>query len=80
MFRVLTLRTVTVKVEDKLRKKMGSLPINWSQYIREAIAERIEREERRKAAEKLLESLQVRERLVPKGFINEAVRETRRTR
>jgi len=74
------LRSVTVKVDDKLRRKMSSLPINWSEYIRKAIAERIKMEERRKTAEKLLESLQAQKHAVPKGFVNETIRETRRTR
>ena len=51
------MRTVTVKVDDKLRKRMGSVSINWSQYIREAIAERIEREERKRIAGELLGDL-----------------------
>jgi len=74
------MRTVTVKVEDKLRKRMASVSINWSQYIREAIAERIEREERKKAAEDLLASLEARKHVVPKGFIERTIRETRKTR
>jgi len=74
------LRTVTVKVDDKLRRKMALVTINWSRYIRQAIAERIEREERKNAAQELLESLQTHKHVVPKGFINQAIRETRKTR
>lgn len=74
------MRTVTVKVDDQLRKRMASVAINWSQCIREAIAERIEREERRKAAEKLLESLEEREHVVPRGFIDQTIREARKAR
>jgi post-segregation antitoxin (ccd killing protein) len=73
-------RTVTVKVDDKLRKRMASVSINWSRYIREAIAERIEREERKKAADELIESLKARKHGVPKGFIQQTIRETRKTR
>jgi hypothetical protein len=69
-----------VKVEDKLRKRMASVAINWSQYIREAIAERIEREERKKAAEELLGSLEARKHVVPKGFVERTIREARKTR
>jgi len=74
------MRTVTVKVDDKLRKRMASVAINWSRYIREAIAERIEREERKKAAEALLRSLEARKHVVPKGFIDQTIREARKTR
>jgi len=73
-------RTVTVKVDDKLRKRMASVSINWSQYIREAITERIAREERKKAADELIESLKARKHVVPKGFIEQTIRETRKTR
>jgi len=73
-------RTITVKVDDKLRKRMASVTINWSRYIREAIAERIEREERKKAADELLTRLEARKHVVPKGFIQQTIRETRKTR
>jgi len=71
-------RTITVKVDDRLRKRMALVTINWSRYVRQAIVERIEREERKKAAQGLLEGL--RKHVVPKGFINQAIRETRKTR
>ena len=74
------MRTITVKVDDRLRKRMALVTINWSRYVRQAIVERIEREERKKAAQGLLESLRIRKHVVPKGFINQAIRETRKTR
>ena len=74
------MRTVTLKLDDKLKKKMATVAINWSEYIRRAIAARIELEERKKAAAKLLEGLQRGEHRVPKGFVNEAIRETRKAR
>jgi len=73
-------RTITVKVNEELRRRMASITINWSQYIRQAIAERIEREERKRAAAKLLESLEAQKHKVPRGFINKTIRETRQTR
>jgi post-segregation antitoxin (ccd killing protein) len=77
---MLSVRTITVKVDDRLRKRMAQVTINWSRYIREAIEERIEREERRKAAQELLEGIHIRKHVVPRGFINQTIRETRRTR
>jgi len=74
------LNTVTVKVDEELRKKMGSVKINWSEYIREAIRQRIELEERRKAAEKLLEGLKTGKPIAPKGFIKKTLRELREAR
>lgn len=74
------MRTITVKVDDRLRKRMALVTVNWSRYIREAIEERIEREERRKIAQELLEGIRIRKHVVPRGFINQTIRETRRTR
>ena len=74
------MRTITVKVDDRLRKRMAQVTINWSRFVRQAIVERIEREERKKAAQELLNDLHTRKHLVPKGFINQTVRETRKTR
>jgi predicted DNA-binding protein len=73
-------RTITVKVDDRLRKRMALVSINWSRYIRGAIEDRIEREERRKAAQELLDRIRTRKHVVPRGFINQTIRETRRTR
>ena len=74
------MRTVTIKLDDQLKKKMAAVAINWSEYIRRAIAERVEREERREAAAKLLDSLQQGFHRVPKGFVNEAIRKAREER
>ena len=41
------MRTITVKVDEELKRKMDSIDINWSEYIREAIRQRIEMEERK---------------------------------
>ena len=72
--------TVTVKVDEDLRRKMSEVKINWSEYIRDAIRRRIELEEKKRAAEKLLDSLKKKRHVVPSGFINETIREMRETR
>lgn len=74
------LGTVTVKVDEKLKRTMSRVKINWSKYIREAIRRRVELEERRSAAKKLLEDLSVGKHVVPKGFINKTIREIREAR
>jgi len=74
---VMLLGTVTVKVNEELKKKMSHVKINWSEYIREAIRRRIELEERKRAAEKLLEDIKARKHVVPNGFINKTIREMR---
>lgn len=74
------LYTVTVKVDEDLKRKMSAVRINWSEYIREVIRQRVEFEERRSAAESLLQSLRVRKHVAPKGFINKTIREMREAR
>jgi hypothetical protein len=77
---VMLLNTVTVKVNERLKRKMGTVKINWSEYIRDAIQRRVELEERRSAGGKLLEDLKAKKHVAPKGFINETIREMRKTR
>ena len=74
---LLLVRTITVKVDDRLRKRMAQVTINWSRYIRESIAERIEREERKKAAQELFHDIRTRKHVAPRGFINQTIREAR---
>ena len=76
------LHTVTVKVDEELKRKMNAVKVNWSHYVRTAIQHRIEMEERRNAAERLLENLKARNPVLraPKGFINKTIRETREAR
>jgi len=76
----LAMRTVSIKLDDKLKRKMSTVTINWSEYIRRAIAERVEREERKEAATKLLDAAQRGLHRVPKGFVNEAIRKGREER
>jgi len=70
--------SLSIRVDDDLKKEMSSLDINWSDYIREAIKAKVAQEKRRKAGEELLASLEKRERTVPDGFINETIRKTRK--
>jgi len=72
--------SMSVRVDDDLKKEMSSLDINWSEYIREAIKAKIAQEKRRKSGEELLASLEKEEHTVPEGFINEAVRRAREAR
>lgn len=68
-------RTITVKVDDRLRKRRALVNINWPRHILQAIVERIEQEERKRAAQALLEG--IRKHVVPRGFMNQAIRGTR---
>jgi len=69
--------TITVKINEDLKQKMKQLDINWSQYVREAIRERIRRESQKKAIEQLLTHQKRTAIKVPKGFINTTLREMR---
>jgi predicted transcriptional regulator len=73
-------RTITVKVDEELRRRMSSIEINWSEHIREAIRQRIELKKRRNAAKNLLEELKEGKHAVPRGFINKTIREIREKR
>ncbi len=71
------METVTIKVDEGLKRKMEKLNINWSSFIRETIKSKVELEERRQAAEKLLSDSRVGKRVVPSGFIEKVIREDR---
>jgi predicted DNA-binding protein len=67
-------------VDEELRRRMSSIEINWSEYIREAIRQRIELKKRRNAAKNLLEELKEGKHAVPREFINKTIREIREKR
>jgi len=67
---------ISVEVDKELRNRMREVKIGRSETIRC----RVELEEKRKAAEKLLDGLRLRRCVVPSGFINEAVRGMREAR
>jgi len=71
------LESVTIKVDAELKRRMEGVDENWSAYLRDAIKERVEQEERRRAAAALLENLKTGKFKVPDGFINSVIRETR---
>lgn len=72
--------TVTIKVEPELKKRMSEVDENWSALLRDAIRERLEMEERRNAARRLLNDMKAGKRRVPPGFIEATIREARDTR
>ena len=71
------LETVTIKVDEELKRRMEGVNENWSAYLREAIRNRVEHEERRRAAERLLSDLRAGKRRVSRGFVDSVIRETR---
>ena len=71
------METVTIKVDEGLKRKMEKLDVNWSAFVREAIKSKVELEERRLAADKLLSDAHSGKRVVPSGFIENSIREDR---
>ncbi len=72
--------TVTFKVDPELKKRMSEVGENWSAYLRDAIRQRLEMEERRNAARRLLDDMEAKKRRVPPGFIEATIREARDSR
>ena len=72
--------TITVKVDGDLKKRMKSIEINWSDYIRRSIRQKIDLEERKDAARFLIENLNENKYEIPKGFIKRTLREVRDSR
>ena len=72
--------TITVKVDEDLKKKMKMIEINWSDYIRSSIREKIDLEERKEAARNLIDRLNENKYEIPKGFIDRTLREARDSR
>jgi len=44
---------ISVRIDEELRQRMRDTPINWSEYIREAIGVKIREEEMRRASDEM---------------------------
>ncbi len=75
------MRTVTIKLDDILKKKMSAVTINWSEYIILAICGQggEGRKERSSGQTIRWPSTRIPPRS-PKGFVNETIRKTREER
>ena len=73
--------TITVRVDPEVKKRMKKYShINWSEVVRRAILEELQKEEKRNIAEALLINEKLR-RKAPRGWDStEAIREWRRGR
>jgi post-segregation antitoxin (ccd killing protein) len=49
---------ISIRVDKKTKEKMKELKINWSEFIKEAIKDRILQEERKKLLERATEVLE----------------------
>lgn len=72
--------TITVKVDEDLKKRMKKIEINWSDYIRRSIRQKIDLEDRKEAARNIIGRLNERKYEIPKGFIDRTLREARDSR
>jgi len=72
------LAVITLRIPDELKEKIKKRPdINWSEVVREAIAKKIEIEERLEAVRRIDE---VKQRVNPveKGQLDKWIRKDRR--
>lgn len=69
---------ITIRIPEELKEMLKNHPeVNWSRFIREALAKKLELEERKRAA-KSIEEIKKRVKPVKKGELDEWVREDRR--
>lgn len=70
------MKIVAIRVPEETKKKMKEIPVDWSEYLRKMIEERIERE-KNKTILKNLKKIWKCMPGTPKGFSAQSVREDR---
>jgi chemotaxis regulatin CheY-phosphate phosphatase CheZ len=70
------MKIVAVRVPEEIKKKMKEIPEDWSEYIRKAIEERIDIEERKRILRDVKELLKDVPK-APKGTAAKLIREMR---
>lgn len=70
------MKIVAVRVPEEIKKKMKDVPEDWSEYIRKAIEERINIEERKRILREVKELLKDVPK-APKGTAAKLIREMR---
>lgn len=70
------MKTVAFRIPEAIKEKMKLVPEDWSEYLRQAVEERIMREERKKIAQEL-EEIFVDMPKSPKWTSAKSVREDR---
>lgn len=70
------MKIVAVRVPEEIKKKMKEVPEDWSEYIRKAIEDRIEREKNKNILRDL-KKLWKNMPKTPKGFSAKSIREDR---
>lgn len=67
---------VTVKVPNELKKKMKQVNVNWSEYIRDAIQKKLEKQKLKEASVKI-DEIRQRAKPVPTDKLVSWIREDR---
>lgn len=70
------MKIVAVRVPEEIKKKMKDVPEDWSEYIRKAIEDRIDMEERKRILRNVKELLKDVPK-APKGTAAKLIREFR---
>lgn len=70
------MKIVAVRVPEEIKKKMKDVPEDWSEYIRKAIEDRIDIEERKRILKDVKELLKDVPK-APKGTAAKLIREMR---
>jgi len=70
------MKIVAVRVPEEIKKKMKEVPEDWSEYIRKAIEDRIEREKNKEILKKLKKRWKDMPK-TPEGFSTKSIRQDR---
>ncbi|MBI5025427.1 MAG: hypothetical protein HZC12_01610 [Nitrospirae bacterium] len=70
------MKIVAVRVPEEIKKKMKEVPEDWSDYLRKAIEDRINMEERKRLVKEIKELLKDVPR-APRGTAAKIIREIR---
>lgn len=68
---------ITVRVSEEIRKKMREININWSEFIRKAIEEKIYEEKRKNLAKAVLRNERLKKKSLGEEKAEEIIRRFR---
>jgi Arc/MetJ-type ribon-helix-helix transcriptional regulator len=68
---------ITVRINEEIKKMMNKININWSEFIREAIRNKIEEERRRNLAKAVLINERIRKKSKGEMKAEEIIRKFR---
>jgi len=80
IFVIICMTVITVRINEEIKKMMNKININWSEFIREAIRNKIEEERRRNLAKAVLINERIRKKSKGEMKAEEIIREFRNKR